>query len=596
MTTETSKRQKTDVEDMDDLFAEEPCAPVVTSTKAIGNAAMEMDASLKIPEGVKLAYNPGKTNSCKVKILSAAPKTNPNGPTSVKATAQVLTFKMPGADILRAGPLMAIALSKNDKVKTETGIDVNARLIPTDMTPVLNKSTDLVSITLTLGKITQKGLREKAVADLSPGAEVELTDIHFSTSDKGIPWLTCSEFKVTKTVPYLDGLHAATEAVAKAGDSLVVSAALNSVAFRKDAAPTPEMQAGFDAVKEKLSTGKTELAAKLTATFPKYITPSDPLRLEESDVQVAPMLSFNKTKIPMTKDPTKGVLFDDAKRAVFYKRTDDGESFTALFAGGAVVASVFGAQRSYTGSKFSGEMHVLPTKQLFIPSIGPINSDFGPKQILTVDGPTLKVPFAVLAAPLGVNERTTAELVMANLLPNATMSFMPSKAKIYQRDYDTPGYIQEVYIESSDQFTMDILSSFRTAALRISSETVSGLYDGAEFSTLVPTAGESLVDMMGGDRPPKVSTLDRGGVVSLREASIKIDDDTLEFYAVVPAMMQIVQAAGNINCGTDSKVGDAAFIAAGSGSIKGCAAMLKKGEIAVFAVRVKAKTTAVAAN
>ena len=119
MTTETSKRQKTDVEDMDDLFAEEPCAPVVTSTKAIGNAAMEMDASLKIPEGVKLAYNPGKTNSCKVKILSAAPKTNPNGPTSVKATAQVLTFKMPGADILRAGPLMAIALSKDDKVKTQ---------------------------------------------------------------------------------------------------------------------------------------------------------------------------------------------------------------------------------------------------------------------------------------------------------------------------------------------------------------------------------------------------------------------------------------------------------------------------------------------
>lgn len=596
MSTETNKRQKTDVEDMDDLFAEETSAPVVTNAKPSGAAAVVMDASLQIPDGMALAYNPGKSNSCKVKILGAAFKRNHNGPTSVKATVQVLTFKMPGTDILRAGPLMAIALSKNDKVKTETGIDVNARLIPTDMTPVLNKSTDIVSITLTLGKIKHEGLKEKAVNDLSPGAEVDLTDVYFSTSGMGSPWLTCTDFKVIKTMPYLDGLHAATDTVAKAGDSLVVSAALNSVAFRKDAAPTPEMQASFDAVKEKLGTAKTELAATLTATFPNYITPSDPLRLEDSEVQVAPLLSFNRTKIPLNKDPTKGVLFDDTKCAVFYKRTDDGESLTASFAGGAIVASTFGAQRSYADSTLSGQMHVLPTKQAFIPSIGLVDSGFGPKQILVVDGPTMKVPFAVLAAPFGVNERITAELLMANLLPNASMAFMPSKAKIYQQNYGKSDYIQDVYIESSDQFTVDILSSLRTAALRISHDTVSELYDGAEFSTTVNTSGDSLIDMMGGDRKPKVSTLVSGGVVSLREASVEIADNTLEFYAVVPNMMQIVQAAGNVNCGTDSKVGDVAFLAAGSGSIKGCAAMLKKGEIAVFAVRVKAKTTAVAAN
>ena len=362
------------------------------------------------------------------------------------------------------------------------------------------------------------------------------------------------------------------------------------------AAPTPEMQASFDAVKEKLGTAKTELAATLTATFPNYITPSDPLRLEDSEVQVAPLLSFNRTKIPLNKDPTKGVLFDDTKCAVFYKRTDDGESLTASFAGGAIVASTFGAQRSYADSTLSGQMHVLPTKQAFIPSIGLVDSGFGPKQILVVDGPTMKVPFAVLAAPFGVNERITAELLMANLLPNASMAFMPSKAKIYQQNYGKSDYIQDVYIESSDQFTVDILSSLRTAALRISHDTVSELYDGAEFSTTVNTSGDNLIDMMGGDRKPKVSTLVSGGVVSLREASVEIADNTLEFYAVVPNMMQIVQAAGNVNCGTDSKVGDVAFLAAGSGSIKGCAAMLKKGEIAVFAVRVKAKTTAVAAN
>ena len=163
-----------------------------------------------------------------MKITGASHKANVNGPTSVKLTAKLLSLKDKGADIVRAGSMMAIALTKNDKVQIEKGIDVNARLMTTDGTPVLKKSTDVFDLTLTLGKITHQGLKEKAVTDLAPGAEVELTDVYFSTSGMGIPWLTCSEFKVTKTMPVIDGARAATEAIRKSGDALVLSGALNT--------------------------------------------------------------------------------------------------------------------------------------------------------------------------------------------------------------------------------------------------------------------------------------------------------------------------------------------------------------------------------
>ena len=94
------------------------------------------------------------------------------------------------------------------------------------------------------------------------------------------------------------------------------------------------------------------------------------------------------------------------------------------------MATAFAASRSYAESKLSGQMHVLPTKQSYIPNIGQVSAEFGPKTILTVNGPTMKIPFAVLAAPFGVNETVTAELLMTNVVPNANMVFMPGKAKI----------------------------------------------------------------------------------------------------------------------------------------------------------------------
>lgn len=92
---------------------------------------------------------------------------------------------------------------------------------------------------------------------------------------------------------------------------------------------------------------------------------------------------------------------------------------------------------------------------------------------------------------------------------------------------------------------------------------------------------------------PVVSKLSaNGGVASLREQSIALNDDTLEFYGVVPNAIKVAMADGNLKCGTDEKVGNAAFLTAGGGTVEGCATMLKNRELAVFAVRVKTKTIA----
>ena len=88
-----------------------------------------------------------------------------------------------------------------------------------------------------------------------------------------------------------------------------------------------------------------------------------------------------------------------------------------------------------------------------------------------------------------------------------------------------------------------------------------------------------------------------GGVVSLRETAIGLTDETLELYAVVADIMRVAQADGNMHCGTDAY--RRRFALSGGGwwrRFRGCATKLKKGEVGVFAIRVKAKTTAVASD
>ena len=170
-----------------------------------------------------------------------------------------------------------------------------------------------------------------------------------------------------------------------------------------------------------------------------------------------------------------------------------------------------------------------------------------PRNLLTINGPTLKVPLAVLAAPFGVNERTTAELLMENVIPGANMAFMPAKAKVFTRDHGNSDYVQQVSIDSADQFTIDILTTFRNTSLRVSPGMVTELYNNGGISIPVQLSGESLIDMMPGDRKPILSTLAGGGVASLRETAIGLSDETLEFYAVVADMMKITQAEGNMH-------------------------------------------------
>ena len=239
-------------------------------------------------------------------------------------------------------------------------------------------------------------------------------------------------------------------------------------------------------------------------------------------------------------------------------------------------------------------MHVIQTNQTYIPNIGLLKGEtvFATNRMLTLPGATLKVPFCMLAAPFGVNERTTAELLMTNIIPYANMIVAPAKAKIYTRKYDDPAYIQDVYIETQNQVTIDVLTTFRNVALRLSPDTVVKMFGGATHSVTVPMSGESLIDMISTDHKPTVGTLTTGGVVSLRETAVLLKDETLEFYGVVPNAFKIAQADGNVECGTNQTVGDAAFLNVGGGTTDGCATMLKNGELGVFAVRVTAKTKA----
>ena len=604
-TNNEAKQQKaTESDELDDLFADaEVAAPVVVNKVATNGATdgATLDSTLKIPEGYSLAYNPGQTNMIKILAIGASAKYNQNGPTSVKLTCKVLNIKNPGSDITRAGPMMTIGLSKNDKVKDASGIDINARLILTGTTPVLNKSTDIFSLTVTLGKLTHQGLKEGEVAKLVPGAEVELRDVYYNTSGMGMPWLTCTDFKVTKTRASHDGVAFALNAIAGCGPSLMLGAALNSAVFRGGEASTVETKPCFDACKALIENTKTDLCGQLSVKYPSFNSPPETLKLEDSEAQVGPTLLFHKTKISPPGVEGKGVFFDDAKKAFFFAKTGDANKLAALFAGGAVVASDLGATRSLTTHPTFGEMYVLPTKQIYILSVAMLQPDATPctmKHMLTVvNGITIKVPLATLAAPFGVNERKTLELLIDNVYPVANMAFMPSKAKIYMRNYDNDDYSQDVLIDTPNQFTVDVLDTFRNVGLRLSFDTVSGIFGGAAFSTVEPISGESLVDMMGGDHKPVLSKLSaNGGVASLREQSIALNDNTLEFYGVVPNAIKVAMAEGNLKCGTDEKVGNAAFLAAGGGNISGCASMLKNRELAVFAVRVKTKTFAMSTS
>ena len=123
----------------------------------------------------------------------------------------------------------------------------------------MNKGTEIVSITVTLGKLTHQGLKEAEVAKLVPGAEIELRDVYYNTSGMGMPWLTCTDFKVAKTRAPHDGVAFALGEIAGCGTSLMLGAALNSAVFRGGEAPTVETTQCFDACKALIESTKVKI-------------------------------------------------------------------------------------------------------------------------------------------------------------------------------------------------------------------------------------------------------------------------------------------------------------------------------------------------
>lgn len=540
--------------------------------------------SVRVPDGFLLAHDPSSTNVVKGLLLGSSAKSNPDGPTSVKASIRVLAVSGAGADFIRHNDLNLILMTKMERVETDSGVRVYAKLIDTTVSPVIYKGV-ILHVTLVLGRLSHKGMREAAVRDLSPGAEVELRDLVFAKRGVEVPWLSSSEFKVTKRAsleaPRL-GITMVIDSMRSFTSALLLSTTLNSTGARSQSAPSAQMEPAFQTTKSLLATTKKGTEAKITELFPNFSTPAEPLKIEESDQQIPPVFYFHKTKTQDPRNPSKGVLFTDPKLAWFLHKTQP-DNLAETFPSGGCVGVEFTA-RSMGESKFLGLLYVVQTKLQLVPNASCLEA--GPGSFLTLVGPTVKVPPSLVAAPFGVNDRSTAELLMEHVLPHANMLLAPGKSKIFARTYDKTTYNQDVIIDTQSQLTIDVPTTLRNVGVRISQSTVAALYDGAEYSTPEPVSGESLVDMLGTEHKPAVSTLSNGGVVSLRETSTYLADDTLEFYAVFSGALKIAQADGNFACGTNDIVGDAAFRAASGESAKN---MLKTGEMGLFAVRVRAK-------
>ena len=110
--------------------------------------------------------------------------------------------------------------------------------------------------------------------------------------------------------------------------------------------------------------------------------------------------------------------------------------------------------------------------------------------------------------------------------------------------------------------TIDVLSTLRNLAFRLSRKCVKKIYGDVDQSKPTVGIGESLIDAFKDQdkgHAPTVATLNEGGVVSLRETMVELNDPTLEFYGVVPDMAELAQGQGMIDSGTNPKVGIEAF-------------------------------------
>ena len=556
-----------------------------------------------IPEGKILACPVGTKVVTSGMVVGVSVKENDKGPCTFRVNALVTNISPnAGKDVVRTeqAAVGALVLAKEEKVSTTTDQQVYAKLIATDVPPTFKPYAGVLQVTLSNLK-GDRGVRETLAKEVRPGATVQFTELKLTTYNS--VYATCDDFKViskpSKEAPR-EGVTQAVDAVRTLGAPLLAGCGFNCSAFREAEAPTPECAVDFNKVKEQLASIKASFVSCLASYLPKYQPPPHPLLFNPVDsFHVPPPLSFYMTKMEHPKEPEQGLLLHSAQHAVILGKQGRLDELVSTYNGKPIVAAEVTGFR-VSSSKFSGDCYEVQTKLHFVPDLTALPTK--PKNVLALDGPTLIVPLPYFAAPFGVDERATLDLLGKYVIPFANMIAVPDKAKMDEEMRCFKGRVD------CCQLTIDVHSTLRNVGFKLSAKAVKKIYGDSESSTPAVGVGESLVDAhkaanMANKEPdedpghwPKVSTLQDGGVVSLRATAVLFEDATLEFYGVVPKMAVLSQGPGMLRCGTDTKVGNAAFLKVFNGEPVLALDAVKKGSAAIFAVRVAPKKETVAAG
>ena len=557
--------------------------------------------AIRVPEGKILACPVGTKVVTSGMVVGVSVKANDKGPCTLRVNVLVTNISPnAGKDVVRTeqAAVGALVLAKEEKVSTTTDQQVYAKLIATDVPPTFKPYAGVLQVTLSNLK-GDRGVRETLAKEVRPGATVQFTELKLTTYNS--VYATCDDFKViskpSKEAPR-EGVTQAVDAVRTMGAPLLAGCGFNCSGLREAEAPTPECAVDFNKVKEQLASIKAPFASCLASYLPKYQPPSDLLLLNHADsFHVPPPLSFYMTKMENPKEPEQGLLLHSAQHAVILGKQGRLDELVSTYNGKPIVAAEVTGFRVMP-SKFSGDCYEVQTKLHFVPDLTALPTK--PKNVLALDGPTLIVPLPYFAAPFGVDERATLDLLGKYVIPFANMIAVPDKVKMDEETRSFKGRVD------CCQLTIDVHSTLRNVGFKLSAKAVKKIYGDSESSTPAVGVGESLVDahkaanMANKEEDPghwpKVSTLQDGGVVSLRATAVLFEDATLEFYGVVPKMVDLSQGPGMLRCGTDTKVGNAAFLKVFNGEPVLALDAVKKGSAAIFAVRVAPKKETVAAG
>ena len=284
-------------------------------------------------------------------------------------------------------------------------------------------------------------------------------------------------------------------------------------------------------------------------------------------------------------------LLNDAQLWVWYSKKEQLSCLNSEFDTQKPIVVTTVCEMRLEDSKYSeGKLCSLQT-MLYI--VHPPTPVLDPNKLVKVRGPTFKIPQCYISAAFGVDESTTADLIFRHVMPYSNALLVPKDSKLNRLKSEEEDYTQFVYIKAPSQITFDVFGTFCNVGLRLPRAYVKTMYNGGGWSTPVSTAGNKLTEALAGSKttlPVQATISNAGGVASLRETAVPLDDKTLAFYAIVPnGVTNVVTAFGNAKCGVDAKVGSAAL----DGYLKtlepalSAREALDAGIIGIFAIRVK---------